>query len=121
MCRIAEFQPVMGAILIGEMRVTDSHEWSGCLQHANFTLSVSAPRGGKPRDRHAACRDQEREIARLWAELQKKRQIITEVVEENLALRGGSRGAHGDMIQCHGQGGTVRARHACQPTSEIPH
>ena len=45
--------------------------------------------GGKPRDRHAARRDQEREIARLRAELEKKRQIIAEVVEENLALKGG--------------------------------
>ena len=45
--------------------------------------------GGKPRDRHAARRDQEREIDRLRAELEKKRQIIAEVVEENLALKGG--------------------------------
>ena len=44
--------------------------------------------GGKPR-RGAALRDQERELARLRAELEKKRQIIAEVVEENLALKGG--------------------------------
>jgi transposase-like protein len=44
--------------------------------------------GGKPRA-GGAPRDQEREIARLRAELEKKRQIIAEVVEENLALKGG--------------------------------
>ena len=45
--------------------------------------------GGKPRGGQAALRDKEREIARLQAELEKKRQIIAEVVEENLALKGG--------------------------------
>ena len=45
--------------------------------------------GGKPRGSHAVRRDQERELARLRAELEKKRQIIAEVVEENLALKGG--------------------------------
>jgi transposase len=45
--------------------------------------------GGKPRGGAAALRDKEREIARLQAELEKKRQIIAEVVEENLALKGG--------------------------------
>jgi transposase len=45
--------------------------------------------GGKPRGGQAALRDQEREVARLRAELEKKRQIIAEVVEENLALKGG--------------------------------
>jgi len=45
--------------------------------------------GGTPRGSQAARRDQEREIARLRAELEKKRQIIAEVVEENLALKGG--------------------------------
>ena len=45
--------------------------------------------GGKPRGSRAASRDQERELARLRAELEKKRLIIAEVVEENLALKGG--------------------------------
>jgi transposase-like protein len=45
--------------------------------------------GGKARGGEAALRDKEREIARLRAELEKKRQIIAEVVEENLALKGG--------------------------------
>ena len=45
--------------------------------------------GGKPRGSRAASRDHEREIARLRAELEKKRQIIAEVVEENLALKKG--------------------------------
>ena len=45
--------------------------------------------GGKPRGGRGGARDQEREIARLRAELEKKRQIIAEVVEENLALKGG--------------------------------
>lgn len=45
--------------------------------------------GGKPRGSRAASRDQERELARLRAELEKKRRIIAEVVEENLALKGG--------------------------------
>lgn len=44
--------------------------------------------GGKPRA-GGAHRDQERELVRLRAELEKKRQIIAEVVEENLALKGG--------------------------------
>src|SRR5688572_24750804 len=45
--------------------------------------------GGKPRGGQVALRDKEREIARLRTELEKKRQIIAEVVEENLALKGG--------------------------------
>lgn len=45
--------------------------------------------GGKPRGGQVALRDKEREIARLQAELERKRQIIAEVVEENLALKGG--------------------------------
>jgi transposase-like protein len=45
--------------------------------------------GGKPRGGQVALRDQERELARLRAELEKKRRIIAEVVEENLALKGG--------------------------------
>ena len=44
--------------------------------------------GGKARA-GAGRHDQEREIARLRAELEKKRQVIAEVVEENLALKGG--------------------------------
>ena len=45
--------------------------------------------GGKPRGGQVALRDQERELARLRAELETKRRIIAEVVEENLALKGG--------------------------------
>jgi transposase-like protein len=45
--------------------------------------------GGKPRGGAGALREKEREIARLHAELEKKRQVIAEVVEENLALKGG--------------------------------
>lgn len=46
--------------------------------------------GGKPRGGDARARELEREIARLRAELEKKRQVISEVVEENLTLKGGS-------------------------------
>lgn len=44
--------------------------------------------GGKARGGDARVRELEREVARLAAELQKKRQVISEVVEENLALAG---------------------------------
>lgn len=45
--------------------------------------------GGKPRSRDAELREKEREIAQLRAELDRKRQVISEVVEENLALKRG--------------------------------
>ena len=45
--------------------------------------------GGKSRGGDARTRELERENARLRAELDRKRQIIAEVVEENLALKGG--------------------------------
>ena len=45
--------------------------------------------GGKPRSRDAELREKEREIAELRAELDRKRQVISEVVEENLALKRG--------------------------------
>lgn len=44
---------------------------------------------GKPTSRDAEVRDLEREVARLKAELETKRRVISEVVEENLALKGG--------------------------------
>lgn len=45
--------------------------------------------GGKPRGGDARTRELERENMRLRSELERKRQIIAEVVEENLALKGG--------------------------------
>lgn len=45
--------------------------------------------GGKPRGGDARARELERENARLQAELDRKRQVISEVVEENLALKRG--------------------------------
>jgi len=45
--------------------------------------------GGKPRGGDARTRELERENTRLRSELDRKRQIIAEVVEENLALKGG--------------------------------
>ena len=45
--------------------------------------------GGKPRSRDADLREKEHEIAQLKAELEKKRRVISEVVEENLALKRG--------------------------------
>lgn len=56
---------------------------------AEARVAMQEALGGKPRGGQAALRDKEREIARLRAELEKKRQIIAEVVEENLALKGG--------------------------------
>lgn len=43
----------------------------------------------KPRTRDSALRELERENERLRAELEKKRRVISEVVEENLALKRG--------------------------------
>lgn len=45
--------------------------------------------GGKPRTRDAEVREKDLEIARLQAELETKRRVISEVVEENLALKRG--------------------------------
>ena len=56
---------------------------------AEARVAMQEALGGKPRGGQAALRDKDREIARLRAELEKKRQIIAEVVEENLALKGG--------------------------------
>lgn len=44
---------------------------------------------GKPRGGDARLRELERENARLQAELETKRRVISEVVEENLALKRG--------------------------------
>jgi transposase-like protein len=59
------------------------YQWEAAARAAMREALGGKPRGG------AALRDQERELARLRAELEKKRQIIAEVVEENLALKGG--------------------------------
>ena len=56
---------------------------------AEARVAMQEALGGKPRGGQAVLRDKDREIARLRAELEKKRQIIAEVVEENLALKGG--------------------------------
>lgn len=56
---------------------------------AEARVAMREALGGKPRGGQAALRDKDREIARLRAELEKKRQIIADVVEENLALKGG--------------------------------
>jgi transposase-like protein len=56
---------------------------------AEARVAMREALGGKPRGGPAALREKEREIARLEAELEKKCQIIAEVVEENLALKGG--------------------------------
>lgn len=45
--------------------------------------------GGKARGGDARVRELERENERLRAELETKRRVISEVVEENLALKGG--------------------------------
>lgn len=45
--------------------------------------------GGKLRGGDARARELERENARLRAELETKRRVISEVVEENLAQKGG--------------------------------
>jgi hypothetical protein len=47
--------------------------------------------GGTPHSR-SVLRDKKREITHLQAELEKKQQIIAKVVEENLAVKGGSKG-----------------------------
>ena len=59
------------------------YQWEAAARAAMREALGGKPRGG------AALRDQERELARLRVELEKKRQIIAEVVEENLALKGG--------------------------------
>jgi len=59
------------------------YQWEAAARAAMREALGGKPRGG------GALRDQERELARLRAELEKKRQIIAEVVEENLALKGG--------------------------------
>lgn len=45
--------------------------------------------GGGRRSGDALTRELEREVAQLKVELEKKRRVISEVVEENLALKGG--------------------------------
>ncbi len=56
---------------------------------AEARVAMREALGGKPRGGQAALRDKDHEIARLRAELEKKHQVIAEVVEENLALKGG--------------------------------
>lgn len=43
----------------------------------------------KPRARDSALRELEKEVEQLRSELEKKRRVISEVVEENLALKRG--------------------------------
>ena len=44
---------------------------------------------GKPRGGGGRLRELEREILQLQAELERKRRVISEVVEENLSLKRG--------------------------------
>ena len=67
-----------------QLDATTFYRWE-----AEARVAMQEALGGKPRGGQAALRDKEREIARLRAELERKRQIIAEVVEENLALKGG--------------------------------
>lgn len=62
--------------------------------------------GEKPRGRGD---DKDREIERLKAELERKSRIIAEVVDENLALKGGSKSGRGNPVQCRCKAGSAGA------------
>ena len=67
--------------------------------------------GGKARG-DARVRELERENERLRVELETKRRAISDVVEENLARKGGSEGARTDAVRGRGEARTPHAGRA---------
>ena len=59
-----------------------------------------------------------RENARLRVELAKNRRIIAEVVDENLGLKGGSKGAGLDALLSRGEGGAAHDAHAAHDDAD---
>jgi transposase len=72
--------------------------------------AMLAALGDRPRPRTRES-DSDREIERLKHDIEKKSRIIAEVVEENLALKGGSRSAEIDALPGRSEGRAAAAGH----------